>query len=218
MGLRPGERKRSGTESRLCSIALQISLLVAGFLLAGSSVSGQASPSDAAGNAAALLQSGNYQEARDAFEAQLQASPADKQAQEGEVEASERLAVEQRAAGNFVESLEALLRGEKYVPHSARLFYDQGILEDEMHLYPQALAALNTAQQLHMQNPKLLYAIARVYLDEGQLIPAAARMTAYLKQQPNDASAHYGLGLMCRWENSAATRTAFLMAFALEEP
>lgn len=175
-------------------LLVRTALLISGLLLAAITAAAQASSADAAGNGAALLQSGKYRQACDAFEATLHANPDDQQAREGEVEASERLALQQRAAGQVVNALQALLQGEKYVPDSARLDYDQGILEDEMHLYPQALKALGKAQQLHMQNPKLLYAMARVYLDQGQLSPATAKMTAYLNQRPDDASAHYGLG------------------------
>lgn len=169
-------------------------LLIAGLALAGTAVSGQTNSATTIAGGASLLQSGNYQEARSAFEVALRADPANEQAQNGEVEASEHLALQQRAAGHLVDALQALLRGERYVPNRARLYYDQGILEDEMHLYPQALKALDTAQQLHMQDPMLLYATARVYLDQGQLEPAAAKMSAYLELRPNDASAHYGLG------------------------
>ncbi len=169
-------------------------LLIAGLALAGTAVSGQTNSATTIAGGASLLQSGNYQEAQSAFEVALRADPANEQAQNGEVEASEHLALQQRAAGHLVDALQALLRGERYVPNRARLYYDQGILEDEMHLYPQALKALDTAQQLHMQDPMLLYATARVYLDQGQLEPAAAKMSAYLELRPNDASAHYGLG------------------------
>jgi tetratricopeptide (TPR) repeat protein len=165
-----------------------------GLMLVGTALSGQATSEDAIGSGAAFLQAGKYQNACEAFEAELRAHPGDKRARDGEVEASERLALEQRAAGHVVDALQALLQGEKYVPTSARLFFDEGILEDDMRLYPQALKALNTAQQLHMENPMLLYATARVYLDQGQLDPAAAKMTAYLALRPDDASAHYGLG------------------------
>jgi tetratricopeptide (TPR) repeat protein len=40
----------------------------------------------------------------------------------------------------------------------------------------------------------VLYAVARVKLDLGQLSAAEEKMQAYLKLKPGDASAHYGLG------------------------
>jgi tetratricopeptide (TPR) repeat protein len=150
--------------------------------------------SSAAADGQALLKAGKYAEAQSAFESQLNADASNAAAQAGEVEASERLALQERAGGHLVKSLEALLRGEKYVPGSARLFYDQGILEDEMRVYPQAEKALETAKKLHMNNPSLDYAMARVLFDQGQLAAAAEKMQVYLKERPNDASAHYGLG------------------------
>ena len=141
-----------------------------------------------------LLQQGRPEEARPIFEAILRADPSDAAAQAAEVEASERLALEKRANGRNVDALSDLLRAQKLAPANARLEYDLGILEDEMHLYPEAEKALQTAQDLHFQNPRLLYAMARVEMDAGELGPAAERMQAYLKEQPNDATAHYGLG------------------------
>jgi tetratricopeptide (TPR) repeat protein len=142
----------------------------------------------------ALLQQSKPEEARPVFEAILQVDPSNSAAQAGEVEASERLALQKRANGQSVEALSDLLRAQKLVPENARLEYDLGILEDEMHLYPEAEKALEAAQSLHMESPRLLYAMARVAMDAGQLGPAAEKMQAYLKAQPNDATAHYGLG------------------------
>lgn len=144
--------------------------------------------------ATALLQHGNPEGARSVFESMLQTDPSNAAAQAGEVQASEQLALEHRANGRDVDALSDLLRAQKLVPANARLEYDLGILEDEMHLYPEAEKALEAAQDLHFENPRLLYAMARVEMDAGQLGPAADKMQAYLKLQPNDAGAHYGLG------------------------
>ncbi len=141
-----------------------------------------------------LLEQGKADEARAIFETILRGDPRNAAAQAREVEASERLALEKRANGRDVDALSDLLRAEKLVPANARLEYDLGILEDEMHLYPEAEKALGAAQRLHLENPRLLYAMARVEMDAGQLGAAAEKMQAYLRAQPNDASAHYGLG------------------------
>lgn len=167
---------------------------ILGLLLAGACCAGQTPAVPSAAEANALLQSGKASEARAAFEVILSSDPADAQAQAGEVAASERLALDQAAAGNVVGALQVLLQAEKYVPRDARLEYDLGILEDQMHLYPEAQKSLAAAQQLHFDNPKLLYAQARVYMDQDQLAPAEEKMSAYLKLRPEDASAHYGLG------------------------
>ena len=129
-----------------------------------------------------------------AFETTLAADPGNAQAQDGEVAASERIALDQRAAGHLQPALESLLRAQKFAPRHARLDYDIGILEGEMQLYPEAEKSLAAAEQLHLDDPGLLYAEARVLLDEQQLEPAKQKMTAYLKLRPDDASAHFGLG------------------------
>jgi tetratricopeptide (TPR) repeat protein len=155
---------------------------------------GQVQGSETMAQGVALLEQGKADEARAIFETILRADPSDAAAQAREVEASERLALDKRASGRDVDALSDLLRAQKLVPANARLEYDLGILEDEMHLYPEAEKALETAQSLHLENPRLLYAMARAEMDAGQLGPAAEKMQAYLKMQPNDASAHYGLG------------------------
>lgn len=143
---------------------------------------------------AALLSAGKDAEARAAFESVLAADPANLEAQSGEVAASEHLALSDRAAGKMTDALQTLLHAQKFAPQNARLDYDLGILEDEMHLYSEAQKSLAAAEQLHMDDPGLLYAEARVLLDEQQLAPAQEKMQAYIRLRPSDASAHYGLG------------------------
>lgn len=153
-----------------------------------------ASAQNAAPDGSAWLQQGQFAQAREAFESALQADPANATAQAGEVAASEHIALDQRAAGHLPDALQTLLRAQKVAPQQARLDYDIGILEDEMQLFPEAQKSLAAAEQLHFDNPALLYAEARVLLDEQQLEPAKQKMTAYLSLRPNDATAHYGLG------------------------
>ena len=142
----------------------------------------------------ALLNSGDAAQARNIFESILAANPGSNPAQQGEVAASEHIALDQRAAGQMADALQTLMRAEHYAPRDARLAYDLGVLEDEMHLYPEATASLDKAQRLHFDDPALLYAEARVFLDRQQLAPAEEKMLAYLKLRPTDASACYGLG------------------------
>jgi tetratricopeptide (TPR) repeat protein len=141
-----------------------------------------------------LLQAGRAAEARDRFEAILRADPANTAAQSGEVTASERIALEERSQGKMVDSLKTLMHAKQFADGSAQLHYDLGILEDEMHLYPDAAQSLDKAALLGYGSPSLLYAQARVFLDEQQLAPAEEKMLAYLKLRPDDATAHYGLG------------------------
>ena len=158
-----------------------------------------ASPLQTQTNAAtgqALLQAGKPSEAREAFEATLSADPANADAQHGEVSASERLALDARSTGQMDEALRDLLRAQTFAPKDPRLLYDLGILEDEMQLFRDADATLATLEQLRPpgSDPQVLYAVARVKIDLGQLAAAEAKMLAYLKMQPADATAHYGLG------------------------
>lgn len=141
-----------------------------------------------------LLEAGNAAQARDVFESILTADPASDAAQNGEVAASERIALDQRAQKQMADALQTLMRAERYAPQSGRLAYDLGILEDEMHLYPEATGSLDKAEHLHFDDPALLYAQARVFLDRQQLNPAEDKMLAYLKLRPGDATAWYGLG------------------------
>jgi len=160
--------------------------------LAGLAAGGQSVPS--LDDGIALMQQNKLSDARAVFESILQRDPQNHNAEDQEVIVIERLALDQRAGNHMVEALQVLLDGQKVVPGSARLAYDTGILEDEMHLYSEAAKSLATAQQLHMDDPTLLYAMARVQMDAGQLEPAEQSMQKYLEQRPGDASAHYGLG------------------------
>ena len=141
-----------------------------------------------------LLQSGKAAEARDAFELVLNSSPADEDAQHGEVAASERLALDARQCGKMDDALKDLLRAQAFAPKDPRLLYDLGILEDEMRLYHDADQTLTMLEQLQPSNPQVMYAVARVKLDLGQLSTSEEKMQSYLKLEPRDASAHYGMG------------------------
>ncbi|HTV15355.1 MAG TPA: tetratricopeptide repeat protein [Acidobacteriaceae bacterium] len=165
-----------------------------GWTLAWILAAAGAAAQNAAPDGNALLAAGQFAQARDAFEGTLAADSSNAQAQIGEVSASEHIALDQRASGHLPDALATLLRAQKFAPQAARLDYDIGILEDEMQLYPDAQKSLAAAEQLHYEDPALLYAEARVLLDEQQLEPAKEKMTEYLKLRPNDATAHYGLG------------------------
>ncbi len=164
-------------------------------LLNGSpSISQQVPESRDLERAAALLKAGDARNARDAYESILTRAPDNLPAQEGEVACSERLALQARADGNLEGALRELLRGRDFAPRKARLYYDLGILEDQMKLYKDADTSLQTAEQLDPQDSRVWYASARVRMDLGQLGAAEKEMTAYLKIHPDDASAHYGMG------------------------
>jgi tetratricopeptide (TPR) repeat protein len=165
----------------------------------------------------ASAQTGTSYDARTAFEARLTTDPTDAQAGNGEVEASEALALRERSAGHRVEALGELLRARDYVPHNPRLLLDLGILEEEMRLYPDAAKDLATAQQIDPDNVDVDYAMARVRIDQGQLDAARKNMQAYLKGRPDDASAHYGLGRIYELEMQFdPARSEFLRSIELQ--
>jgi tetratricopeptide (TPR) repeat protein len=144
--------------------------------------------------AAALLRSGETENARHVYEAILTTDSANPAAQAGEVDCSERLALKARSSGDLDGALRFLLDAKDLVPRNAQLLYDLGILEDQMQLYRDADVTLNAAEQLDPKDSRILYALARVKMDLGQFGPAEEKMAAYLAVHPEDASAHYGLG------------------------
>ena len=163
-------------------------------LLCSALLTANCASAQAISDARALLAAGHAKEARSQFEALLAANPANADAQLGEVEACESVALSLRSEGRMDRALEELMRAKIYAPTQARLFYDLGILEDEMQLFHDADAALDEAARLGLATPELDYARARVKMDLGQLAPAEEYMRAYLAKRPGDASAHYGLG------------------------
>jgi tetratricopeptide (TPR) repeat protein len=128
------------------------------------------------------------------YEEALTANPSDLDAQAGEVAVSERMALQSRASGDRDESLRILIRAQRFAPENTRLLYDLGVLEEEMQLYRDSDKSIARALELGGTDPYLLYAAARVKLDLGQLEAAERWMLEYLKQRPEDASAHYALG------------------------
>ena len=141
-----------------------------------------------------LFESGNLIESRELFEHVLNTSPDNVAAMAGEVQVSEHLALNARASGHGEEALADLLRAQKFASENVRLLFDLGILEDEMQLYLDADKTLAHLESLKPEDPNVLYAVARIKLDLGQLASAEEKMKAYLKIRPDDASAHFGLG------------------------
>lgn len=177
-------------------------LIVKIFLLSMLTVTPQAPPltqeQSAIDRANRLREGGSLNESRDIFERILNANPNSAAAQEGEVQVSERLALNARGAGHSDESLVTLLRAQKFAPINVRLLFDLGVLEDEMQLYLDADKTLSHLESLKSGDPDILYAVARVKLDRGQLGVAEEKMKEYLKIRPDDASAHFGLGRIYR--------------------
>lgn len=180
------------TSGRFFLMCRRRSSILPALLAIAFSLAAQSAPSPADGFA--LLDAGKPDEARGVFESILGNNPSSVEAQQGEVKASETLALKERSAGHMVEALRALMRARDFAPNNAHLLSDLGILEEEMKLYPDAEKALAQARELDPANLDNYYAMARVKMDEGQLDAAEQNMHVYLKARPNDAGAHYGLG------------------------
>jgi tetratricopeptide (TPR) repeat protein len=140
-----------------------------------------------------LVQSLN-DDAMKSFEAVLKARSGSPKARDGEVRAAIASALADRAAGNADRALATLMGAKAYVPDSVELLIAFGIQADSMRIYKDADAALSEAHRLDPQNPKALYALAHVELDEQKMGDAEAHLRAYLKIRPDDSTAHYGLG------------------------
>ena len=132
----------------------------------------------------------------DSFEQTLRAAPGDAAARSGERDTAIAAALQARAGGNEEQALSLLLRARRWLGDDAVVLLDTGVLEEQMKLYKDADAALEQARRSDPQNPKVLYAQARVKMDLGQTSASADAWVAYLALRPRDASAHYGYGLL----------------------
>lgn len=128
------------------------------------------------------------------FETILKTQPDSSDAQAGETHAAVASALADRSAGDQERGLACLLRARQYVPRSPELLLDFGILANAMQIYKDADEALSQAHTLDPENPKILYALAHVELDEQKTTEAESNLRVYLKMRPEDATAHYGLG------------------------
>ena len=141
-----------------------------------------------------LLQRQRLPEAMEKFEAALAVDPRDPAARTGERKTAVILALHARAAGSNDAALLCLQHARNALPDDPEILLDLGVQAMNMHRLTLAAAALHTGVALDLQNLKLLYALARVETDQEHFADAQAHYTAYLQQNPNDASAHYGLG------------------------
>jgi tetratricopeptide (TPR) repeat protein len=132
------------------------------------------------------------------------------------VTAAEGTALEQRAHGDRDGALATLLAAKAEAPHSFPLLLDLSILEDELRLLRDADRDVHEARQIHPEDPKALYAEARVKMDLQDMPPAEQDMRAYLKARPDDATAHYGLGRILQMtQQSGAAKAEFERSIAL---
>lgn len=179
-----------------------------------------ANPASPAANDAVgqLLLDGHHDpEAMDRFETSLATSPRDTAARKGELSAATELAVSARQSGHPEAALEVLRHASSRLPDDPQLLLDYGIQADELAQFPEAEQSLHAAQILDPKNPTILYALARLEMDEQHLPDAERDLKAYLAMRPEDASAHYGLGNLYSIEQRTAdARAEFEISLRLQ--
>ena len=144
--------------------------------------------------AAAMLARGDAMGAQLLYQQQLRDHPGDIAAENGLVQAAEKVALDERARQDMHAAVGALLAAQKVVPENPQLLFDLGVLEDQIGLFQDADATVTHLQQLTPSESKVIYLAARIKMDEGQLTQAETLMNTYLQQQPDDATAYYGMG------------------------
>ena len=141
-----------------------------------------------------MLEEHRDPEAMDRFETVLAIDLRDKEAREGELAAATDLAMSARRENHPEAALKVLEHARTNLPDDAKLLLDVGIQAMEMGLLPEATDSLESARKLDAGDPDILYALARLEIQEQHLRAAEADLRAYLAKRPEDASAHFGLG------------------------
>jgi tetratricopeptide (TPR) repeat protein len=141
-----------------------------------------------------LLKEHHDPEAMDRFETVLGATPADSDARRGELAAATELAVTARNARRPAVAFEVLRHARTKLPDDPKLLLELGIQANELHLLPEAAEALNAARKISPHDLDIIYALARVELDQQHMAAAEADFRTYLAARPDDATAHFGLG------------------------
>ena len=164
-----------------------------------------------------LLEQKQYPEAMDRFETSLSSALRDPAARTGELQAATQLALSVRKQGYPDLALEVLRHACSKLPDDPQLSLDRGVQATELGLWSEAKQALQAAHSLDTQNPMTLYALARLALDQQHLPEAEEDLKRYLSEQPNDASAHFGLGhLYAMEQRSLEARAEFETSLKLQ--
>ncbi|HEX3438311.1 MAG TPA: tetratricopeptide repeat protein [Pseudacidobacterium sp.] len=132
----------------------------------------------------------------DTYEHILKQDPSNQTARNNEIETAIKEALAARRAGKNELALAFLLRANYWVRDSPELLTDLGIQEEAMTLYYDADSTLGKAQQLRPGDLKTIYAVARAKMELDQVQASEDAWKAYLAQRPDDASAHFGYGLL----------------------
>jgi Tfp pilus assembly protein PilF len=154
-----------------------------------------------------LLAQKRYDEALSKFESVLARDAHEPRARSGVLAAATNLALQVRAGGDQQASLDTLERARQSLPDDATLLTDIGIQAELVHHLREAADALTEALRIKPNDPRALYAMARVEVDRDRMTTAEQYFRTYLVVKPDDASAHYGLGhvLQMQQRNDAAT-------------
>ncbi len=141
-----------------------------------------------------MLEEHRDPEAMDRFETVLAIDLKNKEAREGELAAAAALAMSARRENHPDAALKVLEHARTKLPDDPKLLLDLGIQATEMGLLPEAMDSLQSARKLDASDPDILYALARLEMEQQHLQAAELDLRAYLVKRPEDASAHFGLG------------------------
>lgn len=152
----------------------------------------------------------------DGYEEVLKQHPKDEMACHGEITEAIEEALTARRKGKYDLALAFLLRANYWVQDDAELLTDIGIQEEAMNLNHDADSALSRAGELRPRDPRVLYAIARNKMELNQVQASEKAWKDYLVLRQNDASAHYGYGLLLQMlQRTEEARSEFEKSIAL---
>jgi len=113
----------------------------------------------------------------------------------------EELVLAQRRAGDQQAALVALVAARRLLPGNPRALFDFGQQAMGMGFKADGVEALRQAHAAESGNENYLYGLAHAEQSIGHAAAADPLFRAYLKAHPEDASAHFGLGLALLDEN-----------------
>jgi Flp pilus assembly protein TadD len=147
----------------------------------------------------------------------LSLSPQEEAARKGESTAATQLALSARRDGHPEIALEVLRHACEKEPDDPQLLLDRGIQATDLEQLPEAEQSLHAARALAPKNLTILYALARVEIEEQHMPDAERDLKAYLAVKPSDASAHYGLGhIYAMQQRTAEARAEFETSLKLQ--
>ena len=156
-------------------------------------------------------------EAMDRFETTLRTEPQNPDARRGELLAVTELAESARESGHPEASLLALQHARISLPDDPILLLNLGVQANELRLLPEASEALTRARKIDPANLEILYALAKLEVDQQHMSAAESDLRLYLTAQPGDASAHFGLGhVLAMLQRADEARAEFERSLAIQ--